>query len=296
MTGRILFSGSVTESNVELSRWLGNNCPVSWHVADRNNFVSPTPIWKPDLWEKVRGPRQELLRKWFKRFCNHAKDGATMADEPSSETPDQDDVPSTKTAGNGMPHTSPLRLRQQQTILRVRYEILQFWVISVYLRIETRNIVTGTAWILAEDGEKVGVAWLDGIEDAALLSSPGPVEFILISEAARSRKYLVDKGIQALEDKAYNVLLLEHSGRIAERRGVGLLAESGTGKSAPPGPRLSEILLGWCSIRSFNGKTASSLLGIFPPTQWHHEYRGLPRRVQRHPPGSVEKHALLPPV
>jgi hypothetical protein len=243
-TGHIRFSGAVTENNVAINSWLSESCPVSWHVVDRNDFVSQTPIWKPKLWEKIREPRQKLFRKWVRRFCNHAKDEVIIANGEDSGAADKDDAISTDNAGKGMLNAAQLRARQQHAILQVRYETLRFLAISVYLRIETRNIVTGTAWILTEGGERVGVAWLDGIEDTALLSWPKPMEFILISEARVWQRDLIDEGIQDLGDKFYDVILLERGEPVAERRGVGLLVESGIRKSAPPGPCLTEILLG----------------------------------------------------
>ncbi len=58
------------------------------------------------------------------------------------------------------------------------------------------------------------------------------------------KESLVDNETQVLGSKAYDVLPQERSGPISERRGVDLLTESGVGKSASPGPLLSEILLG----------------------------------------------------
>jgi len=247
-TGRVRFSGLVTEGDVAANRWLNDSCPISWHAVNPNEPALPKPIWEPDLWEKVRGPRQALLRKWVERLCNHIKAGASAAaDDASHRTPDQDNLLSTETADIDMPDPSELSLLQRREDPQVRYKFLQFWAISVYLRIEARNIFTGTVWIMTEDGEKVGVAWVDGIEDTALLGSSKPVEFILVSAVSPLRRESAEDEAWAFGNPVYDVLFLHRSDPasvLSERRGVGLLAEPGVRKSVPPGPRLTEIILG----------------------------------------------------
>ena len=48
-TDRICFSGSMMVNNVTLNSWLNNSCSVTWRVADGNDLVSPTTIWKSGL-------------------------------------------------------------------------------------------------------------------------------------------------------------------------------------------------------------------------------------------------------
>ncbi|KAK5652678.1 hypothetical protein OQA88_10272 [Cercophora sp. LCS_1] len=193
-----------------------------------------------------------MLRKWVEWLCNPSRIRASpKADETTSKRPDQDNLLSTNIAGIDMPDASELSLPQPRAVPQVRYKAPQFWAISLYLRIEARNILTGTVWIVAEDGEKVGMAWVDGIEDTTLLGSPKPVEFILVSAAspfqrASSRGDFLGDEARVLGDMAFDVLLLERSDppSVSERRGVSLLAEAGVRKSVPPRPRLKEIILG----------------------------------------------------
>ena len=239
--GRLRFSDLDMGSDDVLDRWLNESCPVSWHVIGDNESTPSTPIWKPDLWGKVRGPRRQLLEKWIARLCNSTQAGAsTVADE----TPDQDTILSAETADNSRQDTSPLPLVQRSAMQHVQYKVLHFWAISVYLRIEPRNILTGTVWIVAENGEKVGVAWVDGTQDTALVDPSTALKFILISAApSLVRRELTAEEARVLGYKTYNVLLLECSGPVSERRGVGLLSESGVRKSVSLGPRLGEIIL-----------------------------------------------------
>jgi len=71
---------------------------------------------------------------------------------------------------------------------------------------------------------------MDGFEEMPFFESPGPFEFILLSE---------DWGLS----EWYNVMLLEWVDGVAERRGIGDLSKDAVHLSLDPGPVWKEILL-----------------------------------------------------
>ena len=112
-----------------------------------------------------------------------------MADEIDPKAPEQD---SPLSAGenaydddkNLPPDTSAPSSVQRNSFRQIPYTLLRFWAISVY------DILTAAVSITNEDGKHVGAAWVDGVEDTALLhsSSKQPVQFMLISTSSPFRR------------------------------------------------------------------------------------------------------------
>ncbi|KAK3937485.1 heterokaryon incompatibility protein-domain-containing protein [Diplogelasinospora grovesii] len=118
------------------------------------------------------------------------------------------------------------------------YHLLQFWTLSVYFKLQIRDIFAGTASILTAQGIPVGTIYLDGIEERTFFDSQDPLEFILLSGA------WTGKAGGPVECSKYFIMLLEWNGPIAERRGLGLIDKSAIIHSSPPGPQWKKIILG----------------------------------------------------
>ena len=116
------------------------------------------------------------------------------------------------------------------------YPILQFWTLSVYFNIKITDSIKSGASIIDRFGHDCGALHLDGLEETNFFNSAGPFEFIALSKAA---------GWDKLEDapEHYNVMILEWSQGVAERRGIGWIKQDSVTQSLPPGPAWKEIFL-----------------------------------------------------
>jgi len=112
----------------------------------------------------------------------------------------------------------------------VPYPILQFWTLSLFYQIDKINIFVAETCVLDNTGKQCGHIYLDGFEETTFLDSGGPFEFILLSVDTAPQDY-------------YNVMLLEWSKGVAERRGIGTLEKLAIARSLLPGPAWKEIFL-----------------------------------------------------
>lgn len=129
------------------------------------------------------------------------------------------------------------------------YPMLQFWTVSCSYTIENINNFTGFGSLVDRNRDTCGKVWLDGFEESTFFQSSGPFEIIILSEAySFNRIETVNrKGPGPEEDDApweyFNVMLLEWSGGIAERRGLGYIHQWSINTSVAPGPAWKEIFL-----------------------------------------------------
>jgi hypothetical protein len=129
------------------------------------------------------------------------------------------------------------------------YPILQFWTLSMHFNLTISNPIEGLARIVDENGMTCGALYPDGLEESTFFNSSGPFELIALS-ATPSRPWTwYDSDLGKLlehikeKDEFYNVMVLEWSGPVAERRGMGLLWKDAVARSLPPGLAWKEILL-----------------------------------------------------
>jgi hypothetical protein len=124
--------------------------------------------------------------------------------------------------------TEPLPVQLPAT----EYHLLQFWALSVHFKLQTKDALEGTAFILDEEGARLGCIKLDGIEESAFFDSPDSFEFIVFLSLPPH-----------WEDEVwrYFIMLLEWKGPIAERRGISLVDGSAFARSRP---QWKEIVLG----------------------------------------------------
>lgn len=134
------------------------------------------------------------------------------------------------------------------------YPLLQFWTVSVYLKILHFDVFDATAHIVVGGDDKRGELKMDGFGDDEFFQ-PGQIyEFILVSERFElSRAECNCENAhgwteQALRrpkpvSRAFNVLVLEWKGGLAERRGMGVLCGSAVERSLLPGMSWKEIVL-----------------------------------------------------
>ena len=137
--------------------------------------------------------------------------------------------------------TSPTQALDGDPIPKSEYPLLQFWTVSAHFRVqlEVASAASGKARIVTAQGTLAGHIWLDGMEETDMFSTQDTFEFILLSRTMRRDT------LDTQDPKAgYYVLLLEWKGRIAERRGLGLLDMSALANCLPPGPQWKEIILG----------------------------------------------------
>jgi len=107
------------------------------------------------------------------------------------------------------------------------------------------------ARILDKFGNTCGALYPDGLEETTFFNSAGPFELITLSATlgrpwtwfdGELRKIAEDPNLQGT-DEFYNVLVLEWSEGVAERRGIGLVRQDSVAKSLLPGPAWKEIFL-----------------------------------------------------
>jgi hypothetical protein len=131
------------------------------------------------------------------------------------------------------------------------YPILQFWTLSVFFIIKVVDRIQGIARVFDKFGDTCGALYPDGLEETMFFQSPGPFEMIVLSETQKRpwtwfdsdlRKILEDINSQH-SDEYYNVLVLEWSEDVAERRGIGLILRDSIMNSLLSGPVWKEILL-----------------------------------------------------
>jgi len=120
------------------------------------------------------------------------------------------------------------------------YPILQFWTLSVYFNIKITDSIGSRASIIDRFGNDCGALHLDGLEETTFFNSAGPFEIIALSKAAGQAT-----GRPELEDapEDYNIMILEWSQGVAERRGIGWINQDSVTQSLPPGPAWKEIFL-----------------------------------------------------
>lgn len=119
----------------------------------------------------------------------------------------------------------------------ISYPILQFWTVAVYFRISIEDAIGGIGSFLGKDGRSYGSVRVDGLESVAFNDSNDPVEVILLSEHTEEDS---SDGLSIF----YNVMLLDQSKTVAERKGLGHLSLSHIDHSYSPGPIWKEVLLG----------------------------------------------------
>jgi hypothetical protein len=133
------------------------------------------------------------------------------------------------------------------------YQILQFWTLAAFYRITCNEPVDALAAIVDRNNIRCGSLYLDGFEELAFFESTAVFEVIILSECTikdwRTGSQGIDfhfvYGFYGLgHDKFYNVMLLEWSKGLAERRGIGLLEQTAISRGLSPGPVWKEIILG----------------------------------------------------
>ncbi|KAK4039406.1 hypothetical protein C8A01DRAFT_47124 [Parachaetomium inaequale] len=132
------------------------------------------------------------------------------------------------------------------------YPILQFWTLSMHFNLRITNRILGVARITDRHGTTCGALYPDGLDGAAFFNSPGPFELIALSATradlwtwydSELRSIFEDPNLRGQEDGFYNVMVLEWSGPVAERRGIGLLRQDAVVQSLHPGLAWKEIFL-----------------------------------------------------
>jgi hypothetical protein len=128
------------------------------------------------------------------------------------------------------------------------YPILEFWTLAVFFRLEIRDPISGMGMILDREGTACGALYLDGLEESTFFHGHDLFELIAVSETVKGPWVFHDPSLRAaleweVPDEFYNVLVLEWSGGVAERRAVGLVLRSAITRSYDPGPVWKEVLL-----------------------------------------------------
>jgi hypothetical protein len=129
------------------------------------------------------------------------------------------------------------------------YPLLQFWTLAVYYTISDFQVFSGMAYLLDNQQARCGSIYIDSYEESTFFEREGTFEFIVLSEASWDMADLPLKDFNYLNHsnsdywKYYNVLLLEWSEGISERRGVGIIFQMAVEKSFLPGPVWKEILM-----------------------------------------------------
>ncbi|KAH8678274.1 heterokaryon incompatibility protein-domain-containing protein [Xylariales sp. PMI_506] len=131
------------------------------------------------------------------------------------------------------------------------YSTLQFWTVSTFYMLKIVDVFMGIAHLFDKNQKECGKIWLDSFEETTFFEQGGAFEVILLSETSlfldvsdtesanvhgRSDQY---RGRR----KYFNVMLLEWSGGIAERRGLGYIGQWAIDTSVHPGPVWKEIIL-----------------------------------------------------
>ncbi|KAF4617082.1 hypothetical protein G7Y89_g15067 [Cudoniella acicularis] len=122
------------------------------------------------------------------------------------------------------------------------YPLLQFWTLSVFYTISEINVFSGDASLVDKSGRQCGRISLDNFESSTYFELPGPFECILLSESNETFNSYPRVKLGG-EWQCYNVILLEWTGNIAERRGIGVIAKLAIVNSFHPGPVWKEIFL-----------------------------------------------------
>ncbi|KAF5676341.1 hypothetical protein FDENT_9510 [Fusarium denticulatum] len=127
-------------------------------------------------------------------------------------------------------HTAPTETPPLPSLLP-SYPLLQFWTLSLRLKLTNLDVFTGQCHVQGKSGTDCGVLFLDGFEDLTEFFSSDLFDVIVLSEHVDMDGY------------CYNVMLLEYSEGLAERRGVGRICQDRINDSFTPGPIWKEIIL-----------------------------------------------------
>jgi len=122
----------------------------------------------------------------------------------------------------------------------VEYPILQFWTLSIRLKLDRVDVFRGSADLVNVREQAVGRISLDGFEEFDFFESREPFELIVLSSGLVHVPVDIP-GRTFIE--GFNVMLLEWSEGVAERRGIGTVGTSALATSFDPGPTWKEILL-----------------------------------------------------
>jgi hypothetical protein len=124
------------------------------------------------------------------------------------------------------------------------YHILQFWTLVGFYRLSDVNVFNPSGKLLDRHGSTCGGVLLDGFEQTTFFDSEQPLEVVVLSESSL--------GIPALQympqnagsgSDFFNIIVVEWSEGVAERRGIGTIRKDAIMHSYAPGPAWKEILL-----------------------------------------------------
>ncbi|KAK3352525.1 heterokaryon incompatibility protein-domain-containing protein [Lasiosphaeria hispida] len=118
------------------------------------------------------------------------------------------------------------------------YPILQFWTLTVHLRIGEIDVFKAKGKFFDKSGVERGSVTLDGFEETSFFESEEPFEVLVLSWETYSER-------KGPENGTFNVMLIEwDSNGLAERRGIGFIDMIAVKRSFQPGPEWKEIALG----------------------------------------------------
>lgn len=221
--------------------WIGAiNFPVAFDVSEENNWLF-----------------QKTWMVWYKRSPSGAVN--LVWDLSANELFPTNDMkyvgyrrrssfPNRHMLGFSTSRTVPIEARSFDRPIP-SYPLLQFWTLAVYYTISDLQALSGIAYLSDNQQVLCGSIQIDDYEESTFFEREGTFEFIVISESSWDIVSLpledFDYPNHSNSDdwKYYNVLLLEWSEGISERRGVGIIFQMAVEKSFLPGPVWKEILM-----------------------------------------------------
>ncbi|KAK0647989.1 heterokaryon incompatibility protein-domain-containing protein [Cercophora newfieldiana] len=223
--GRVVFEAHVAAGGN--NEWLEARTWIIWYKRSQHGslHIPPKPVW--DLAANESFPIHDLKYEGYRKRSPFKHPNLKVRSERT------------------MP-TDHIALPQWAT--RLGYPVLQFWTLSVFLRLGRAGGFTGNqAEILDSNGSICGHVYLDGFEDLPFFDSRNDVsEFIVLSESNHPLDY--KDPMMKFEDnwKWYNVMLIEWTDGLAERRGLGKIEKDAVllHRSCSPRPSWKEIVLG----------------------------------------------------
>lgn len=217
----------------EINEWLNGSTWIIWHRRSPTGVLNL--VWDPAAQDEFpfHGPNYVGYQRRNPFVCSYIRTVATKRTQPTEEIYEQT-IASSKTVRP--------------------YNLLQFWTLSLFFRVRIVDSIQGEAFVWDSLHDRpCGRLFLDGLEDSQFHEYDGAFEIIVLSAMVDFSAYvggrislsgwIEESGLDP-NAPAYNVMIIEWMGIVAERRGIGIISQESVAYSSAPGPVWKEIVLG----------------------------------------------------
>ncbi|KAK4186058.1 hypothetical protein QBC35DRAFT_388147 [Podospora australis] len=216
--GKVYFHAVGSIPHDGLNSWLASHTWIIWYKRNQVSGVLDL-VWDSTANQSfpVHDPKYVAYRQRTPFRC------PVEELDTSNAVPSKLDLLISTILASSQPRTCPL---------------LEFWTLSVYLKLHSIDTIQGSGKLMGADGGKYGYMLLDGFEETTFFESEDPYELLELN-------FREEFGPEFLGGHpCYSVMLIEWHQGVAERRGIGHVVKTEVQSSFAPGPTWKGIILG----------------------------------------------------